>query len=579
MVETILRRGKTFFYAKQRTILSAATVIMLMIAASRLLGLIRNRVFVHFFSARELDTYLAAFQLPDLIFEVIVLGAMSSAFIPTFAKSLAQKKEKEAWHLAGIVLNVMLALFSILSVFIFTFAYPLYDHVASGFTGDQVAQTVLFTRILLIAQMFFAASYVFTAVLESNQRFIIPAIAPLFYNAGIILTTVFFAEKLGLMAPVIGAVIGSFLHFAIQAPLAISLGFRPVLSLNFSNPHLKKVVKLALPRIIELSAFQAKRLVDLFLASLVAGGLTYFKFGDSVAVLPTSLFGLSIAKASLPQLSKQATGRIEEFKITFAASFSQIIFFVIPASVLLAVLRIPIVRLAFGSPRFTWDDTLQTGYVLSAFAIGIFAYSLSLLISRAFYALHDTTTPVKVSFLTIGVNVVLGLVFVLGLRLPTWSLALSYSLAGIFQVIVLFGLLSKRVKGFANYNIKQTLTKVIAAASLSGSVMFILLRVLDRSAWDKKLSFLGKFGLALPTTFEHFVLDTRYTANLIVLTFVVATIGIAIYLLTTWFLGVKELSVLLSTLKKFSTLLTSNKNSLSSSGDTVTPPQSESPPS
>ena len=217
---------------------------------------------------------------------------------------------------------------------------------------------------------------------------------------------------------------------------------------------------------------------------------------------------------------------------------------------------------------------MQTGYVLSAFAIGIFAYSLSLLISRAFYALHDTTTPVKISFLTIGVNVILGLVFVLGLRLPTWSLALSYSLAGIFQVIVLFGLLSKRVKGFANYSIKQTLTKVIAAASLSGSVMFILLRVLDRSAWDKKLSFLGKFGLALPTTFEHFVLDTRYTANLIVLTFVVATIGIAIYLLTTWFLGVKELGVLFTTLKKFSTLLTSNKNSLSSSGDTLTPPQS-----
>src|SRR3989338_7490962 len=113
MVETILRRGKTFFYAKQRTILSAATVIMLMIAASRLLGLIRNRVFVHFFSARELDTYLAAFQLPDLIFEVIVLGAMSSAFIPTFSKNLPQKKKKEAWHLAGIVLNVMLPLFKI----------------------------------------------------------------------------------------------------------------------------------------------------------------------------------------------------------------------------------------------------------------------------------------------------------------------------------------------------------------------------------------------------------------------------------------------------------------------------------
>ena len=550
MVETFLRRGKTILYGRQATILSAATVIMLMIAASRILGLARQRVLVHFFSTRELDSYFASFQLPDLIFEVIVLGAMSSAFIPTFAKSLAQKKDKEAWHLAGLILNVMLALFLIISALIFTFAYPLYDTVASGFTKEQVAQTVLFTRVLLLAQMFFAASYVFTAVLESNQRFLTPAVAPLFYNLGIILTTIFLAPSLGLLAPVVGAVIGSFLHLIIQLPLALHLGFRPILSLNLKNPALRKVGKLALPRIIELSAFQAKRLVDLFLASQVLGGLTFFKLADTVSVLPVSLFGLSIAKASLPQLSKQNSQDLEGFKTTFVASFRQILFFIIPASIFLAVLRVPIVRLAFGSPRFTWDDTLQTGYALSAFCVGIFAYSLSLLVSRAFYALHDTTTPVKVSFLAIAVNIILGLVFVLRLKLPIWSLALSYSLAGVLQFIVLFGFLVKKVGGFSQFDPGSAFAKVLASASLAGSLMFVLLRVLDRSAWDKKLSFLGELGLALPTTFERFVLDTRYTANLIVLTAVVGLIGLSVYLATTYFLGVREFQIFIKAIDR-----------------------------
>lgn len=574
MVQDFLHRGKNILYGKQANILSAATVIMIMVALSRILGLLRNRVFVHFFPPEQLDSYLAAFQLPDLIFEVIVLGAMSSAFIPTFSKTMAEKKEKEAWALAGLTLNVMLAFFSLLSALIFIFAHPLYTLVAQGFSPSEISQTVLFTRTLLIAQMFFAASYVFTAVLESNQRFLAPAIAPLFYNLGIILTTVFMAPTLGLYAPVWGAVIGSFLHLAIQVPLALTLGFRPVRSLDFRNPHLAKIGKLALPRVVELGAFQIKRLVDLFLASLVVGGLTYFKFGDSLAVLPTSLFGLSIAKASLPQLSKQTARKsLKNFKATFSSSLKQILFFVAPASVFLVVLRNPIVRLAFGGAHFDWDDTLQTGYVLTAFALGIFAYSLSLLVSRAFYALHDTITPVKVSFLTIAVNVSLGLGLVLGLKTPIWGLALSYSVAGIVQFISLFYLLSRKVKGFSGLGIHSSFAKVTSAAAFSGALMFVLLKLLDRSAWDKKLSFLGELGLALPTTFDRFVLDTRYTVNLIVLTVVVAVIGLVAYLLTTWFLGVRELELVIKAFKKVP-LFTPLKNIFpgTSTDSVVSPP-------
>lgn len=555
MVETLLKRGKEILsgnlkkpaeilYGRQTNILSAATVIMVTIAASRLLGLARNRVFVHYFPPAQLDTYLAAFQLPDLIFEVFILGAMSSAFIPIFAKSLSEGKEKEAWRVAGLILNVMVGLFAIVSSLIFVFAHPMYSLVAKGFTPDQISQTVLFTRTLLLAQMFFAASYVFTAVLESNQRFLAPAVAPLFYNLGIILTTILLVPSLGLYAPVWGAVIGSFLHLLVQVPPVIRLGFRPVWSFDFKDPKLRQIARLALPRVIDLGAFQLKRLVDLFLASMVVGGLTYFKFGDSVAVLPTSLFGLSIAKASLPTLAVETSKKgMNEFRATFSSSFRQILFFVIPASVFLSILRVPIVRIAFGGAHFTWEDTLQTGYVLTAFALGIFAYSLALLVSRAFYALHDTMTPVTVTFYTIGINVLLELALILGLKTPIWGLALAYSIAGIIQLAILFYLLAKKVGGFKGFNITQSFIKVLAASSFSGALMFFLLRVLDRAAWDKQLSFLGKIGLALPI-FERVALDTHHTINLVILTIIVALIGAVAYLLTTWFLGVRELALI-----------------------------------
>ncbi|HBL51855.1 MAG: murein biosynthesis integral membrane protein MurJ [Candidatus Blackburnbacteria bacterium RIFCSPHIGHO2_02_FULL_39_13] len=553
MVKALFENGRKLLYSKQANILSAAVIIMIMVAASRVLGLIRYRTFVHFFPPEQLDTFLAAFQLPDMIFEILILGAMSSAFIPVFTKYLAKGEDKEAWNVAGMTLNAMFLFFLIFSAVIFVFAHPIYSIIAKGFTPEQITQTVSFTRILLIAQMFFIASYHLTAVLESNQRFLISSFAPLFYNLGIIVSTYFLAPTLGLFAPVLGVVIGSAMHLLIQLPLALSLGFKPIFSLNFANPGVRSIMKLALPRIVELSFLQIKRFTDLFIASLVVGGLTYFKFGDSLAALPVGLFGLSIAKASFPQLSRLASTKdMEGFKVMFASSFREILFLVLPISVFLTVLRVPIVRLAFGADQFDWLDTVQTGYVLSAFTIGAVSYALSLLISRAFYALQDTTTPVKVSILNILLNSGFGALFILVFKLPIWGLALSYSVAGTVQLIILFVLLGKKVGGLGKLGIGGTLSKVFVAASSSGASMFILLKILDRSVWDKKLSFLGQIGLGLPTTFDKFVLDTRYTLNLILITAFVAFVGAAIYLLISYLLKVEELNLIIKAFKKLS---------------------------
>lgn len=562
MVKNILSGGKNILYSKQVNIVSAAAVIMLAIAASRILGLIRNRVFVHFFPPDTLDAFLAAFQLPDLLLEVLVLGAMSSAFVPIFSSYLSKNKEKEAWELARVMLNVILLLFLVFSIVIFVFAEPIYSIVAQGFSPDQVSQTVFYSRILLLTQMFFAVSYLFTAVLESNQRFLAPAIAPLFYNLGIIVSTLVLAPYIGLLAPVLGAVLGSFLHLLTQLPLSLELGFRPGLSLDINNPSFRRVLKLASPRILELSFLQLKKFSDLFFASLISGGFTYFRFADSLAVLPIGLFGLSIAKASLPQLSRQAAHEdMKGFKLTLSSSLKEILFLVLPVSIFLGVLRIPAVRLVFGGQHFDWQDTVQTGYALSAFCVGVFAYAISLLLSRAFYALQDTFTPVKVSVLTIFINVGLASLFILGLKLPIWGLALAYAIAGIVQLIILFSILNRRVGGLSGYGISSSFAKISFSAASAGLTMFMLLKVFDRSAWDKKLSFLGQMGLGLPTTFDKFVLDTRYTTNLIFLTIVVTLIGLSIYLVLAYLLKIEELGILVRGIRKiFSKFPASHKD-------------------
>lgn len=550
MVRNFFQGGKNLLYSKQANILSAAAIVMLAIAASRILGLLRNRTFVHFFPPETLDSFLAAFQLPDLILEVLIIGTMSSAFVPIFSSYLAKEKKQEAWFLAGVALNIILIFFLLLSIFIFIFAHPIYSLVAQGFTPDKISQTVFFARILLAAQMFFAVSYLLTAVLESNQRFLAPAVAPLFYNLSIIIFTILFAPTLGLLAPVLGAVAGSFIHLTIQLPLALELGFRPIFYFDFKNPGVRNTIKLAWPRIIELSFFQIKKFVDLSMASLIAGGLTYFRFADSLAALPVGLFGLSIAKASLPQLSRQAGEDMQGFKATFSSSFKEILFLVLPVSVFLGVLRVPAVRLAFGAAQFNWQDTVQTGYALSAFCVGAFAYSLSFLTARGFYALQDTMTPVKVSVFSILVNIGLGLFFILGLKLPIWGLSLAYAISGIIQLIVLMELLNRRVGGFAGYGIGSSFAKIGFSAGVSGLLMFVLLKIFDRSAWDKNLSFLGKLGLALPTTFDRFVLDTRYVINLIYLTFFVALVGLLVYILLAYILKVEELGILAKSMRR-----------------------------
>lgn len=538
---------KSLFIEQQNSILSAASLIMIMIVASRLLGLVRQRVLAHYFAPQELSLFFAAFRLPDTIFEVLVFGTFASAFIPVFTRTLKISKSR-AWRVAGVVANWGGLIFLALATVVVIFTPLIYKWLTPGFSPEDQALITNFARILFIAQGFFVISYVLTAVLESSKRFFVPALAPLFYNLGIIIATVVFSDRYGLYAPAIGVVLGSILHFSIQLPLAYKLGFR--FSRNFKiTDDVKKIARLSLPRILEVSFLQVAKFVELTLASLISvPAYTYFTFGNSIQLLPVSLFGTSIAKAALPTLANQ-TDNPEAFKKTLYQTLNQVVFLMMPIVAFLVVARVPVVRLIFGTDIFTWDATVQTSLVVSAFAIGIFSQAANSILARSFYALADTKTPVLVSCTTLLLNIIANYILVVVYKFPVWSLALAFSLSMILQSVLLFTLITKKIHNGANALLYMPILKSIFGGLVSGSTMYFILKFFDKSVWLKKLSFVANVDLP----FERFVLDTRYAGNLLMLTFVVGLIGVIVYIVVLKILKSKELDVFVNLFKRMIT--------------------------
>lgn len=567
MLNNLIKKSKKVFVAPQSSILSAASLIMIMMLMSRVLGLIRQRVLLSFFSPSELALFFAAFRLPDLVFEVFALGALSSAFIPVFAKEYS-KDEKKAWDTASRVVNIGLFIFVFFSIFFGISANYLYQYLAPGFNKEEALQIAYLARILFAAQGFFVVSYIMTGVLESLRRFLVPAFAPIFYNLGIIIGTIIFAPSLHLLGPVLGVVVGALIHFLVQFPFAYILGFRFSTKIT-PNKSVQKVGNLALPRMLELIVLQFAKTIELYFASLIStASYTFYTLANSLQLLPVGLIGVSLAKAALPTFSSQTEDK-EKFRQTFLSTLYQLYFLIAPMATMLIVLRIPIVRILFGTDKFNWEATVQTGLVLSAFAVSVPFQGVSILVSRAFYALHDTKTPVVVSILGTVVFVILGILGVRVLDLPTWSLALAFSLSMVFQASVQFVLISKKLNGGTMFAIIP-LIKSSFAAIISGIFMFIFLKFFDRSVWVKQLSFITNIQTLRTLNFESFVLDTRYTLNLIILTCVTAFLGIIIYLAMSVILKSQEVFILFNLIKTRSFKLPSKKET-----ETITPTSSD----
>ena len=546
MVNSLLSKGKKIIFSQQQSVLSAASIIVVMIAASRVLGLVRQRILAHYFIPDDLSLFFAAFRLPDLVFEVFFYGVFSSAFIPVFTKAL--KNGDDAWDIAARVVSIGVLIFLVVAGVLAFWSESLYTIAAPGFDENQTLIIANLARVLFAAQGFFVVSYILTGVLESLRRFLIPALAPVFYNLGIILGTILLAPRLGLYAPAVGVIIGAALHLLIQLPLAMKLGFRFRFSFRPTS-GVKEIGRLAAPRMLDLTFQQVSKTVELGLSSVIStASYTYFYFANSLQLLPVSLVGTSLAKAAFPTLSSQSDSP-DKFRRTLFATLYQVVFLVLPIATIFIVLRIPLVRLVFGTDMFDWEATVQTGMVLSAFAVGIVFQSSYALLARAFYALHDTRTPVKVSLVGISIMIAGNFILVRGLGLPVWALAASFSFGFGFQATTLFYLLNKKLNQASMIKSLVPILKSTFSAFAAGIVMYYFLKLFDRSVWVKNLPFVGRFSVAnLP--FESFVLDTRYTFNLFVLTAVVAFVGLLVYLTASFILKSQELHSLLSIIRR-----------------------------
>lgn len=531
MMKNIWRNSTLIFSRKQVNILSAATAIMVAVFISRLLGLFRDRLLAGtFFGGQEwqLDVYFAAFRIPDMIFQLLVLGALSAAFIPVFSRYL-EKKEKEAYYLSSSVINFLMVFFILVGLLVFVFAQPLARLIAPSFNPIETELMVNLTRVMLLAQMFFCFSNFLTGIIQTHQRFLVPALSPIVYNLGIIFGIVVLSHWWGIFGPTIGVVIGAFLHLIIQLPLALKLGLRYSFVFDWHHPGVKEVARLMLPRTLALAVNQIELTVAVFLAtSLTAGSLSIFYFAQHLMNVPTGLFGSTIGQAALPTLSRESSGKnFNKFKETFLSSFHQILYLALPVSAILLILRVPAVRIVFGAASFPWKATLLTGRTLAIFSISIFAQAVVQLLVRGFYALHNTKTPFWIGASAVFINVVLSFLFILQFDWGILGLAWATTIASYLQAGVLLFFLNRAIGGFGRKKLFIPPIKMGIATILTAVALWIPMRFLDK-----------------------FILDTTRTIDLIILTTIATISGILVYLFLSYFLKIAELKSYVSLAKR-----------------------------
>jgi len=492
---------KRFLNHKSKTIFSAAFILGMAALISRVLGLFRDRLLAGRFGAGdELDIYFAAFRLPDLIYSILIMGAISSAFIPVFAQYF-RKDKKEAWYLTSDLFNLACLILIILAGLFILLAPWLISFIAPGFSGAKKEMTVLLTRIMFLSPLLLGMSSIFSGILQYFQRFFIYSLAPIMYNLGIIIGILFFVPLWGLVGLAWGVVLGAGLHLLIQLPSAIYSGFRWQRILTIYHQGIKKIIKLMVPRTIGLAGFQINFLVITAIAStLISGSIAIFNLSYNLQYVPIGIVGISFATATFPRLAKSfAKKDKKEFSKNFSSAFSQILYLVLPITILFFLLRAQIVRIILGTGEFGWVDTRLTAAALGIFSFGIFAQSLVPLISRGFYAFHNTKTPVLISLWSIIVNVVGSFFFVWILGNSNWfsgfvsralklqdinnfavlGLPTAFALAGIFNFIILLKFFDKKIKLWQPQAILNSVWKIIIACILMTITVYALLYVLD----------------------------------------------------------------------------------------------------
>ncbi len=480
----------------------AAMILTSAFIASRILGLLRTSMFAYVFGTSNIsDAYLQAFLIPELIFNIVAGGALSSAFIPVF---VGEKSEKNAWRLASSALNLAIGVMLILAVIAIIIApalVPLYNPNASP---QQLALITSLTRIMLLQSIALGGGVIVTSVLNAKQDFMLPAIGTVLYNVGIIvglLPGLFLAisnqrnDIFSVYWVTWGVVIGAILQVAIQIPGLFKLKMHYSFSFDWRNPSIIQIGRQMLPRILNAGMLYFSIFVDRGLIGLLAvvagphgtdGLITQYTQALQLVLLPLSIFGMSMSTAAFPTLAENVTkGRLDRVRNTILETLRSILFMSIPSSIGLLVLGLPIIQVLFEHGRFSLNDARATAIPLGGFAIGLAGLASVEILTRSFYAFRDSRMPVIISVGQFMFKIMLSLVLIdiASFWGPQWgmgTLAFSTSIAALLEAGILLWLLQQqRVGDMQLPKLGNFVGRVLLASLAMGVCVFALRGLLD----------------------------------------------------------------------------------------------------
>ena len=504
----MVRKIFGFFYKETETLNQAAILLGLFAFLSQVLAFLRDRLLAHIFGASlELDIYYAAFRVPDFIFVTVASLVSLSVLIPFIVEKEAQGRETLRQFLDNIF-----SFFSILIILVSGLAYLLMPTIAEvlfkGLTASALDQVIFISRILLLSPIILGLSNLFGSLTQAYNRFTIYALAPILYNAGIIIGIILLAERLGIVGVSIGVILGASLHALVQVPFVIKLGLFPRLRLGFGGQArfdwsvIRQVVKISLPRTLALSTSSIALIFLVSFASLMpTGSISILSFSFNLQAVLISTIGVSYSLAAFPTLSRYfRESNFKAFLEQTATTARFILFWSLPLSALFIVLRAQIVRVVLGSGLFDWNDTRLTAAALALFVLSSTFQCLGLLFVRGFYSAGFTRTPLIISLVStlIMLSGTWGLVklfylsegfryFISALLkvedLPGTAvlmLPLGFSIATIFNGLFLWIMFERKFKGFSR-GVVRTLFESLSAAIFMGATAYLGLKVLAPS--------------------------------------------------------------------------------------------------
>lgn len=460
----------------KKHIIKSAGIIGFATVISRILGFVRDVIIARFFgTARYAEAFVVAFRIPNMLRDLIGEGATNAAFVPVLSEYAVKKKE-EFWELANVILNLLLITLSVISI-IGVLASPLIVRlIAPGFLSDpeKLAITVRLTRLMFPYILLIGLTAYAMGVLNSLKHFSTPAFGPCLLNIAIIICAMIWGESV--MGLASGVLIGGVLQLAIQIPVLRAKGLKFSFTRKLNHPAANKIGVLLLPRILGSCVYQVNLFVNTILASLSgivgSGGVAALYYANRIFQFPLAIFGIAIAQAALPTMSRDALEK-EPDKLKYTLSFSLRIinFIIVPASIGLMALAVPITKTLFERGRFDHYSTLITANALMFYSAGLFSYSGIKILVSCFYSLKDTITPVKIAGLSLLLNILLNVALMFPLKIG--GLALSASISGIFNFLALFYVLRKKIGCLDGHKILSSFLKALAASMAMALVIYV----------------------------------------------------------------------------------------------------------